>query len=265
MTADEAGGVTRLLDEMSDLYQRPRLAEPTAALFLRVLSDLSVEAIVRAIREHLAEGDHFPRPSELRQRTLGHPADREVLAWTALERAAARLGERLTVVVEDPALGRAILTAFSDWPSASHAIVTAAHPAQRHTVKGEFLAHYRLARQHQGRGGYCQQLLEGLDAQENRSQAGRWERDAVPKCYALGFVRADGSVESAMVEWDVQAWRPLLGVARLLQLPPPTGTLRLPPAAAEPEVAPKTRDDFLAEMREFVRRRTMGIEYHSGA
>jgi hypothetical protein len=265
MTPEESAGVAALLDEAADIYRTQRMQPSTRDLYLRVLSDLPCESVVRAIRDHLRESEFYPKPSELRRRAVGSPVDHEQRAWGLAERAVARVGGALSVVFEDGTAARAIATRWGSWPAFCEALDRSDHPAARNVVKAEFLSHYRLARQqamqHDGQAMASPRLLEGADAEHNRTRAGggEWGGKDAPIRMALGFVTLERGVETRVVEFDRERWRPKLPAPRLVALPPmPPATGRLLDAPREEEPPPKAREDFLQEMREFVQRRQIG-------
>lgn len=95
---------------------RQQLTAERIAIYADALGDLDIETLMRAAKIAVKECQFFPTPAELRKHAVGGLDDRALVAWSALGRAASRVGGYQSVEIDDPCAADALVLVFGSWP-----------------------------------------------------------------------------------------------------------------------------------------------------
>lgn len=118
--------------------------KPTAAkirLYARALEDLTPEELRGACLRALRESKFFPTVAELRSHVEPSTDEAALLGWTALQRASASVGGYSSLLLEDGALGAAVIAVYGGWPEFCEQTEIALA-----STRQAFMAAYRQAR-----------------------------------------------------------------------------------------------------------------------
>lgn len=186
-TLDKQGNVrewfAKVIFETAEAYGI-KLTEARIRLYAADLGDLEMAQVAAAFRRCRREGSgFFPSIAELRRHVTATPDDRALLAWSAMEQAAERVGAYQSIEFEDPAAARALTMVFGSWPSWCQ------HETGPELLvkRQQFLAAYREARRHEAAGAAPIRLSGLLES------AGNYQR--LPQL-ACGRVTVDGVVQN---------------------------------------------------------------------
>ena len=148
------------------------------------LGDLEPAQIIEAFRKCRRDGSgFFPSVAELRRQVVATPDDRALLAWNAMEQAAAKVGAYQSIEFEDPAAARALVMVFGSWPSWCQQEMGPELLVKRQ----QFLAAYREVRRQEAAGAAPIRLSGLLES------GGNYQR--LPQL-AVGRVTAHGVVQN---------------------------------------------------------------------
>jgi len=158
-----------------------KVSEARIRIYAADLADLPPEQLVAAVRRVRREGSgFFPSVAEIRRQCEASPDDAALLAWTALEQAAATVGGYRSVELEDTVAAAALVQVFGSWPE----WCAFERGPELLTRRQQFLAAYRSLRRQAPRAEAAR--LPGL------SEGGG---DYQPRAeLTMGHVAADGSV-----------------------------------------------------------------------
>lgn len=94
-----------------------KITEARVRVYAADLGDLEPQDITAAFRRCRREGSgFFPSVAEVRRQVVATPDDRALLAWNALEQAAASIGAYQSIEFEDPVAAAALVQVFGSWP-----------------------------------------------------------------------------------------------------------------------------------------------------
>lgn len=94
-----------------------KITEARVRVYAADLGDLERPQVEAAFRRCRRDGSgFFPSVAELRRQVVATPDDRALLAWNAMEQAAAKCGAYQSVEFEDPVAAAALLHVFGSWP-----------------------------------------------------------------------------------------------------------------------------------------------------
>ena len=94
-----------------------KITETRTRYYAMDLQEFSQEQIESAFARVRHEGTgFFPFVADIRRQIMPSPDDAALLAWTALEQAAERVGAYQSIVFEDAATAEALLFVFGSWP-----------------------------------------------------------------------------------------------------------------------------------------------------
>lgn len=94
-----------------------RLSPELIRIYYVALRDIDLAVLDRAMARCIERETYFPRVATLRGYVDASDADRAVLSWATLERAAQSVGGWSRVEVRDPHAASAILNIFGSWPA----------------------------------------------------------------------------------------------------------------------------------------------------
>jgi len=161
-----------------------KLTEARVGVYAADLSDLTAEQITNAFRTCRREGSgFFPSVAEVRRQVVATPDDRALLAWNAMEQAAAKVGAYQSIEFSDPIAAAALLQVFGSWPQWCEQEMGPVLLVKRQ----QFLAAYRDIRRQQAHGTDPVRLSGMLEG------AGNYRR--LPGL-AAGRITATGAVEA---------------------------------------------------------------------
>jgi len=175
---------------LASAYQNARLTDIGIRVYARALNDCSLAAVLSACGRAVQECRYFPTVAELRAFITPSTDDAALIAWSALGRAASRVGAYQSLVFEDHAAAYALMSVFGSWPA--YCDLESGVIGSR---KAEFMAAYREGRRqvrHEGRGTRVMGLCEASGKYHNHGA-----------CWA-GLIQRDGTVcparEDALLE-----------------------------------------------------------------
>lgn len=120
-----------------------KITEARTRYYAMDLQEFSQEQIESAFVRVRHEGaGFFPFVADIRRQIMPSPDDAALLAWTALEQAAERIGAYQSIVFEDPATAEALLAVFGSWPD----FCACDRSPELNTKRLQFGAAYRDAR-----------------------------------------------------------------------------------------------------------------------
>lgn len=121
-----------------------RISESRIRAYAGLMGDIAMDDVRVAVNRAAREGQtgFFPSVGELLSYLGPTPADRALLAWTALSQAAQDVGAYASIELEDGAAADAVVTVFGSWP----AFCAVEEGPQLALKRQEFLAAYRAAR-----------------------------------------------------------------------------------------------------------------------
>lgn len=117
---------------------------PTArrvALYKHALADLSYEELRDACARVVRESKFFPTIADLRRHVEPVEDDAALIGWAGLQNAAEAVGSYSSIVLEDGAVGAAVIAVFGSWPQFCALSEAAVAGRQK-----EFIAAYRQAK-----------------------------------------------------------------------------------------------------------------------
>lgn len=159
-----------------------KLTEAKIRVYAHDLQEFTPPQLVAAMRRCRREGKgFFPAVAEVIREIEPSPDDRAMLAWTALEAAAAQIGAYQSIEIEDAAAAEALVAVFGSWASWCEM----ERGPDLLTKRQQFLAAYRDARRQMPTSPApvrCAGLLEA---------SGRYERKPA---LAVGRITARGEV-----------------------------------------------------------------------
>lgn len=172
----------RAIFETAEAYGL-KLTEARIRVYAADLGDLEPQQVLAAFRRCRREGSgFFPSVAELRRQVVATPDDRALLAWNAMEQAAARVGAYQSIEFEDPAAARALTMVFGSWPQWCQQETGPELLVKRQ----QFLAAYREVRRQEAAGAAPIRLSGLLEAGGNYQ---RLPQLAVGRVTALGVVQ----------------------------------------------------------------------------
>lgn len=162
MTKEHRPEFLRRLVALGEIFDK-KLSPQQQALYFEALADLPMDAVVLAMNQATKLCQFFPRPVELRQFALGDSEDHAELAWVTFRKAMKQTGSYASLLVEDAALGEAIVAMFGSWPQACVAELS---PEMWASKRKEFARVYRVMCNRQLDGtrylaGICEQTNAG--------------------------------------------------------------------------------------------------------
>lgn len=161
-----------------------KITEARVRIYAADLGDLTPEQVKQAFRVCRREGSgFFPSVAEVRRQVVATPDDRALLAWTAMEQAAAKVGAYQSIEFEDTVAAAALLQVFGSWPQWCQQETGPELLVKRQ----QFLAAYREIRRQQAAGTAPVRLSGQLEGGGNYSR--------LPGL-AAGRITAGGTVES---------------------------------------------------------------------
>jgi hypothetical protein len=230
MNTQDLRGFFSLLAEVADLHGKT-LSEGQLQIYAIALQPYDAAAVNHALQRAIVELKWFPKPAELVEIIEGSREDRAESAWDAAWDAYLKAGYYESVLFQDGAIARAILTVFGGWVQFS----AASRELDQKSLQFkrlEFIAAYRR----ETRRGKEPMRLPGHYEIENQNTVATWNRDKFSDTYTqrLYVVRAEGGrfvdahfsrSDARMIESDVQllsaAQVPALPARPQLQLAPP--------------------------------------------
>lgn len=160
-----------------------KITEARVRIYAADLGDLTAEQVTQAFRTCRREGSgFFPSIAELRRQVVATPDDRALLAWNAMEQAAAKVGAYQSVEFDDPVAAAALLQVFGSWSNWCQQETGPELLVKRQ----QFLAAYRDIRRQQAHGTEPVRLSGELEG------AGNYKR--LPGL-AAGRITASGEVQ----------------------------------------------------------------------
>lgn len=115
MTDRDKPAFATMLVAVGEMFNR-QLSEVLLELHFNALADLELEAIRRAMTQHIRNQKFFPTPSEIREAVLGSTEDRAELAWAKLLTLVRERGWTAPPTVwEDAAMRRAAMELYGGW------------------------------------------------------------------------------------------------------------------------------------------------------
>ena len=107
----------KLMVWLAAAYPKAELTEAQVRVYWAGLQDLGLDAIRQAMSRAVKEARWMPTVAELRSYVQPLPQDAAVLAWTALEQAAVKVGAFQSLRVEGHVAAEALLRVFGSWPA----------------------------------------------------------------------------------------------------------------------------------------------------
>lgn len=138
---DRDAAFANLMVMLGEAYPSIRLREGTVRVYDAALRDLPIGALRSAVSRAVQESQFFPTVALIRSLAVGTADDAALLAWSALERAAQKVGAWQSLVVEDHRAAQALLDTFGSWPAFCATVEGPALALKRQ----EFLAAFRQA------------------------------------------------------------------------------------------------------------------------
>ena len=199
-TRDSRGNVrpwfAKLMVETAESYGT-KLTEGRIRAYAIDMGDLPAEELAAAFATCRREGSgFFPSVAEVRRQCVATPDDRALLAWTAMEQAASKVGAYQSVEFADPVAAQALLQVFGSWPNWCQQEIG----PELHTKRLQFMAAYREIRRHGAAGAQPVRLSGELEGAGNYKQ--------LPGL-AAGRITAGGQVEQVTEGDMAQAQRQL--------------------------------------------------------
>ena len=131
-----------LMVKLASAYPSVRLTEIGIRVYARALDDLTLEQVRGACSRAVKECAFWPAVAELRKHIVASGEDAALLAWTALQQAAADAGAYASVELQDGASAEALVAVFGSWPQ----FCAEEEGPGLATKRQEFLAAYRQER-----------------------------------------------------------------------------------------------------------------------
>jgi len=114
MTTEDRAGFLTLLLGLGDTYSEA-VSELRLEIYFRALSDLTLDALKAAVSTHILTSKFFPRPSELREASLGPLEDEAERAWLWVLREIQRVGYMGIPAWPNEATRRAATSLYGGW------------------------------------------------------------------------------------------------------------------------------------------------------
>ncbi len=104
----------QVMAALAETFQRD-VTESLAKIYREALGDLSIGQIEKAAAEHIALGQHFPRPVELRKLVVGSEEDRALAAWIRANALRSSVGSYRPMPAELDESSRKAIAALGGW------------------------------------------------------------------------------------------------------------------------------------------------------
>src|SRR4051794_28649380 len=117
MTSQDAVVFLGALAAVAEIFER-ELSDAAQTLYFDALTDLPLDACLRALEGAAKTHTFMPRPAEIRRLVNGHGGDPELVvesAWQRFKHLARTVGGYASVTIDDVALADTLVAMFGSW------------------------------------------------------------------------------------------------------------------------------------------------------